>query len=180
MQRRFGIRMFGVLALVVGLAGISQFGATARAQDKDAKKGPDEKAIARTREQVKMLDDLYKTAVVVVTKTYVDKQLDTPAAVVAAQVFDGMKKAGWHEARLVDASGKPKSKTNVADTEFEKKAVEQMKAGKAYYEEIGEKDGKPVFRAATVVPAVLKSCASCHGVKEGDLLGTIVYELPIK
>jgi hypothetical protein len=30
------------------------------------------------------------------------------------------------------------------------------------------------------VPAVMKQCASCHGVKEGTLLGAIVYELPIK
>jgi hypothetical protein len=55
-----------------------------------------------------------------------------------------------------------------------------MKDGKTYFEEIGEAEGKPVFRAATVVPAVMKECAVCHRVKEGTLLGTIVYELPIK
>ena len=127
-----------------------------------------------------MLDDLYKTAVVVVTKTYVNQQLDTPAAVVAHEVFDAMKKKGYHIARLVDASGKPKRKANVAESDFEKKAVKEIQGGKAYFEEIGETDGKPVLRAGKIVPAVLKSCATCHGVKEGELLGAIVYELPIK
>jgi hypothetical protein len=143
-------------------------------------KAPDQAAIERTREQVKMLDDLYKTAVVKITKVYVGQQGEIPAALAAMEIFHEMKKKGWHDARLVDASGKPKRKANVAETEFEKKAVEAMKSGKTYYEEIGEVKGKPVFRAATVVPAVMKECAVCHRVKEGTLLGTIVYELPIK
>jgi hypothetical protein len=37
-----------------------------------------------------------------------------------------------------------------------------------------------VLRAATVVPAVMKECAACHKTKMGDLLGTIVYEIPIR
>jgi hypothetical protein len=141
---------------------------------------PSKAAIERTRKEVKMLDDLYKTAVVLMTKTYVDKQLDSPAAIVAIQMFDAMKKNGWHEARLVDATGKPKSKVNLPETAFEKAAIEQIKDGKPYYDEVGEKDGKPVLRAATVVPAVLNTCAACHGMKKGDLLGAIVYEVPIK
>lgn len=143
-------------------------------------KGPDKAAVERTREQVKMLDDLYKTAVVKITAVYVGQQGEVPAAVAAMAIFEEMKKKGWHNARLVDASGKPKNKDNVAKTDFEKKAVAAMKEGKPYFEEIGEANGKPVFRAATVVPAVMKECASCHKVKEGTLLGTIVYELPIK
>ena len=141
---------------------------------------PDKAAVDRTREQVKMLDDLYKTAVVKITKVYVGQQGEVPAALAAMEIFHEMKKKGWHDARLVDASGKPKSKANVAATDFEKKAVAAMKTGKDYYEEIGENNGKPVFRAATIVPAVMKECAVCHRVKEGTLLGTIVYELPIK
>jgi hypothetical protein len=144
------------------------------------KKEPDKAALERTREQVKMLDDIYKTAVVGITTTYVDKQSDKPAAMVAAELFKAMKKKGWHDARLVDATGSPKNEDNTAKSEFEKKAVKAMKDGKQYLEEVGETDGKPVLRAATIVPAVLKSCARCHGVKENDLLGTIVYELPIR
>src|SRR5438874_1060605 len=103
---------------------------------------------------VKMLDDLYKTAVVGITNTYVEQQSDTPAAAVAKQVFAAMHKKGWHEARLVDATGKPRNKANLPSTDFEKRAAAQIKDGKAYLEEIAEKDGKPVLRVATVVPAV--------------------------
>jgi hypothetical protein len=143
-------------------------------------KAPEKAAVDRSREQVKMLDDLYKTAIVKMTAVYVGQQGEVPAAVAAMEIFDVMKKKGWHNARLVDASGKPKRKANLPQTDFEKKAVAAMKEGKAYFEEVGEENGKPVFRAATVVPAVMKECAVCHKVKEGTLLGTIVYELPIK
>jgi hypothetical protein len=144
------------------------------------KKGPDKAALERTREQVKMLDDLYKTAVVSITNSYVEGQASVPAAMVAKDVFEAMQKKGYHTARLIDATGKPKNKANVAKTDFEKKAVAEMKGGKVYYEEIAEADGKPVLRVATIVPVVLKQCATCHGKKEGTLLGAIVYELPIK
>ena len=139
------VTFFGLLA--VGGLMLWRLTVPAAAQDK---KGPDPAALERTRETVKMLDDLYKTAVVTLTNKYVEDQASTPAAVVAKEVFQAMHKKGWHSARLVDASGKPKNKDNVAKTDFEKKAVEEMKAGKPYYEEVGEKEGKPVLRAATV------------------------------
>jgi hypothetical protein len=143
-------------------------------------KGPDKAALARTREQVKMLDDLYKNAVVSITNTYVADQASNPAASVAKEVFAAMHKKGWHHAKLLDATGKPKNKKNVATTDFEKKAVTEIKGGKAYYEEVAKVDGKDVLRAATVVPVVLQQCAVCHGKKEGTVLGVITYELPIK
>jgi len=143
-------------------------------------KKPDEAAVARARDEVQKLDTLYKTAVVGITNAYVDKQTDTPAATLAKAVFGEMHKKGYHHARLIDATGKPKSKDNVAVSDFEKKAVAAMKEGKQYIEEIGEKEGKPVLRAGTIVPAVLKQCVLCHGGKEGNLMGVIVYEIPIK
>ncbi len=127
-----------------------------------------------------MLDDLYKNAVISITSKYVEQQSDTPAAAVAKEVFTAMHKKGWHSARLVDATGRPKNKANLPKTDFEKKAAAEIKAGKGYLDEIGTKDGVYVLRAATVVPAVMKQCAICHGGKEGRVLGAIVYELPIK
>jgi hypothetical protein len=146
----------------------------------DDKPAPDAAALARARETVKMLDDLYKTAVVSITSKYVEQQSDTPAAAVAKEVFSAMHQHGWHQARLVDVTGKPKNKDNRPSTEFEKRAAAQIKGGKQYLEEVGETDGHPVLRAATVVPAVMKQCAICHGGKEGRPLGAIVYELPVK
>jgi len=161
------------------VAAVAVFVANGIAPARD-KKGPDKAALERTREQVKMLDDLYKTAVVSITNNYIEGQASTPAASVAKDVFEAMHKKGYHTARLIDATGKPKNKANVAKTDFEKKVVEQMKDGKAYYEEVGQVDGKYVLRVGTIVPVVLKQCAACHGKKEGALLGAIVYEVPIK
>jgi len=162
-------------AAVVGLTASPAEPLAAKEPDK-----PDPAAVERARQEVKKLDDLYKTAVVGITKTYVEQQADTPAATVAIALFEAMHQKGHHRAKLLDATGRPKSKKNVAETEFEKKAVEQIKGGKTYVEEVGEKDGKPVYRAGTHLPAVMSQCAVCHGGKEGRLLGAIVYEVPIK
>lgn len=176
----------GALFLVLALGATAFLGLTgstpksvAADEKKDAGK-PDAAAIQRARDEVKKLDDLYKTAVVGITDTYVEKQADVPAATVAKAVFAAMHKKGYHHARLLDATGKPKSKKNVAETEFEKKVVAELKKGKAYVEEVGVANGKPVFRAGTIVPAVMQQCVTCHGVKQGELLGAIVYEVPIE
>jgi hypothetical protein len=133
-------------------------------------------AVGRTREQVRMLDELYKTAVVSVNNKY-----DGPPAIkVAKDIFGAMEKSGWHKAKLVDASGTPQNEANLPQTPFEKRAVVAIKAGKPYYEEVAREGDGRVLYAATVVPAVAKKCASCHGVKEGDLLGFIRYEVPVK
>ena len=133
-------------------------------------------ALERTREQVKMLDDLYKNAVVSITNKY----NGPPAIKVAKDVFAAMEKSGWHKAKLVDASGSPQNEANLPRTEFEKRAAAAMRAGKPYFEEVeGKGQGRTLY-AATVVPAVTKKCASCHGVSEGDLLGFIRYEVPVK
>jgi hypothetical protein len=175
------MRRFSILALgVIGAIGLS-LALAPRGTTAAEKAAPDPAALERARDQVKMLDDLYKTAVVGITATYVNQQNDTPAAAVAKKVFEAMHKKGYHTARLIDATGKPKSFDNMAESEFEKKAVKEIKGGKAYFEEIGEAKGKPVLRAATVVPAVMKQCVQCHGgIKEGEVMGAIVYELPIK
>ena len=168
------VLVIAAASLVVGVLVLAWGSASA-----DEKK-VDPAALKRAQESVKMLDDLYKNAVVSITKVYVEQQSDTPAAAVAKDVFTAMHKKGWHFARLVDATGKPRSKKNLPMTEFEKKGVEAVKRGADYLEEVGEKDGKPVLRVATVVPAVMKECTICHGGKEGRVLGAIVYEIPIK
>lgn len=166
-NRRAILLALGMLA--TSLAGVTNLRLRADEPKADA-------ALERTREQVRMLDDLYKTAVVSVATIY-----DRPPAVkMAKQVFAGMEKKGWHSARLVDATGAPLGETNDPETPFEKKAAEAMKAGKTYYEEVvGEGDTRRLL-AATVVPAVLPKCATCHGVKEGDLLGFIRYDVPVR
>lgn len=174
------IRTLGLAVAVAAAAlllGPQANGPLVRAAEK---KSPDKEAVERARTTVKMLDDVYKLAVVTMTDMYVVQQADTPAAAVAKEVFKQVEKKGWHKARLIDATGKPKNKENVAKTPFEKAAVEKLQGGATYHEEVAESDGKPVLRAATVVPVVMKQCIVCHGKKEGALLGAIVYEVPIK
>jgi hypothetical protein len=128
-----------------------------------------------------MLDDVYKGFVVNITETYVKAQELTPAARVTQKVFKHMATKGWHSARLVDATGNPFNPANAPRKGFETRAVRKIKAGETYYEEIATSKGRPVLRAATIVPAVMSQCAACHtGRKKGDLLGAIVYEMPIR
>src|SRR5262245_27515131 len=82
----------------------------------DEMKGPDKAALERAREKVQLLDDAYKLAVVSITKNYVEMQSEVPAAQVAKEVLEAMHKKGWHTSRLIDATGKPKKKENVAKT----------------------------------------------------------------
>jgi hypothetical protein len=165
---------------VVFAAGLAAALAGAAARTADAP-APDPRAVARTRETVRLLDDLHKGCVVHITETYVKAQERTPTARVAKKVFRHMEGKGWGPGRLLDASGKPLNEANRPGTEFERRAVAAIKAGKPYFDEVGEKDGRPVLRAATVVPAVMPECVRCHeGAKEGDVLGALSYELPIR
>jgi hypothetical protein len=141
----------------------------------------DPAAVERTRETIKMLDDLYKLSIVHVTNTYVKARERTPAARVAKLVFKDMASKGWHTVRLIDATGEPINKKNVAETSFEKRALAKLKKGEKYYEELATVKDKAVLRAATAVPVVMKSCIDCHpGLKEGKLMGALTYELPVK
>ncbi len=169
-----------VLSALGGLAAWVVWAGLAPAQEAGTK-GPDAAAVERTREKVRMLDDLYKGFVVQITKTYVEARESTPAATVTKRVFKHMEKNGWHTGRLIDGTGKPLNRENAPRTEFEKKAMKAILDGKPYVDEVGTRDGKAVLRAATVVPVVMKQCITCHpGHKEGDVLGALVYEVPIK
>lgn len=141
-------------------------------------------AVERTREQVKMLDDIYKTAVVAITDKYVHNEADSPAIIVAMGLFDAMKKKGWHEVRLIDATGQPYDEKNVAKDDFEKAAVKAIVGGKGYYEQLVKVDGKQRLRAATSVPVVMKKCTICHEnyktVKDGVAIGLLTYDVPVK
>jgi hypothetical protein len=162
----------GIVATVAILA--AGLGAAAAPDPQDKKADP---AVERAREQVKMLDALYKNAVVSITERY---QKGQPAIMVAKDVFKAMEDAAFHSARLVDATGAPLGEDNSPKTDFEKKAAKAMQGGETYVEEVvGEGDDRRLL-AATVVPAVHERCATCHGVKKGELLGFIRYDVPVR
>jgi hypothetical protein len=178
-------RLFGGLVglAVLGIAiGIAR-GREARAQAPSAPPGATaaDPAVERAREQVRMLDDLYKNAVVSITKTYVSKQEDRPAIMIAKDVFAAMKKRGWHSARLVDATGEPLDAANAPRTDFEQEAYRRIRSGEAYFDRVVGEGKDRRLLAATVVPVVMAKCAECHeNRKVGEVLGFLRYEVPVK
>jgi hypothetical protein len=147
----------------------------------DVKEDP---AVERTRRQVRMLDDVYKTAVVLITKHYVKEDSDLPAGTAAKALFAAIKEKGWHEVRLLDATGEPLEEVNSPRDGFEKAAVKKLKTGANWYEQIVTKKDKQYLRAATPIPVVLKKCVLCHDnykdVKEGAAIGALSYTIPIE
>jgi hypothetical protein len=154
-----------------------------QAQEPKAKK--DDAALERTRKQVKMLDDLYKTAVVLITETYVKTENDVSAATAAMAIFQAMEKNKWHEIRLLDLTGNPYDDKNVAKDEFEKRATKILASNKEkYVDEVESKDGVQYLRAATAIPVVSKKCAMCHphyaDAKPDQAIGALSYKLKIE
>lgn len=139
-------------------------------------------AITRTRQQVKMLDDLYKTAVVLITEHYVTDPSILSAASASKALFAAMKKNGWHDARLIGFTDVIyNSDENLPQDAFEKKAKEELLAGKSAHEEVVTKNGKRYLRVATPVPVVMERCVMCHANfkgKEGPI-GSLSYTVPV-
>jgi hypothetical protein len=148
------------------------------------KKEVDKAAVDRTRKTVRMLDDVYKTTIVLVTDRYVHSEKDYPAGRAAVKLFGDISKKGWHEVRIIDATGQPSSPSNVAKDNFDREGIKQLKGGKDYYEEVIQKDGKSYLRAITPVPVVMDKCVMCHAnyktVKKGEPIGALTYTLPIE
>jgi Protein of unknown function (DUF3365) len=162
------------------LAGLSAWSPPARVATAGGEP-PADPALERARDHVKMLDDLYKTAVVSVTTRYVDKQNEQPAIKVAKDVFGAMGKRRWHSARLVDATGEPLSDLNAPRTDFEKDAARAVNAGQTYFERVVGEGKDRRLLAATVVPVVMQKCADCHTHKKvGEVLGFIRYDVPVR
>ncbi|MCK5188510.1 MAG: DUF3365 domain-containing protein [Methylococcales bacterium] len=139
-------------------------------------------AIKRTREQIRMLDDLYKTAVVLITEHYVTDPSILSAASAAKALFAAMKKNGWHDVRLVgltDILNNPSE--NAPRDAFEKQAKKRLLAGESSHEEVISKNGKRFLRMATPVPVVMKKCIMCHANFEGNNgnIGTLSYIVPV-
>ncbi len=142
----------------------------------------DKAAVDRTRNQILMLDDLYKTAVVAITEHYVNDPSTLSAASAAKVLFAAMKKNGWHEARLLGFTDVLfNASENAPKDEFENKAKEALLGGAANYEEVVSKGNKQYLRMATAVPVVMEKCIMCHADfkdKKGAI-GAIAYTVEL-
>jgi hypothetical protein len=150
----------------------------------DADEPQENAALERARKQVRMLDDLYKTAIVLVTENYVEDDSDLAAGDAFQALFKVMKDKGYHEVRLLDATGDPYDPDNAPRDDFETLAVKRIKGGEAYVEKVVQKEGKSYLRAATPVPVVMEKCVLCHdhyaNVPKGQAIGALGYTVPIE
>lgn len=139
-----------------------------------------ERAVKRAKQTVKMLDEMYKTFIVLVTDEYVKDDTMFSALTVSKMVFEKMSAKGWYKARLLDATGDPHNPLNSPRTKFERDAIEAFIDGKSFYEKVEKIDGVYYYEAATSVSIVTDGCTICHPHnKHGDLLGGISYSFPL-
>lgn len=139
-------------------------------------------AVARTRKQILMLDDLYKTAVVLITEHYVNDPSTLSAATASKALFAAMKEKGWHDARLIgftDALTNPDE--NAPQDDFERNAKTNILQGATSHERVVTKGGKDYLRMATAVPVVMEKCVMCHANFKGKkgAIGAIGYTVPL-
>ncbi|RMG39974.1 MAG: DUF3365 domain-containing protein [Planctomycetota bacterium] len=154
------------------------------AAGKEGSKPADDPAIERTRDTVRMLDDIYKTAVVLITDKYVHEETDFAAGSAAVALFDAIKKKGWHEVRLLDATGEPYDDENTPRDDFDRAAVKALKAGKTWFERVERRKDGRFLRVATPIPVVMKKCVMCHPhyaqAKPGEPIGLLSYTVPVR
>jgi hypothetical protein len=170
------------IALSLLAAGL--WSSSAWAEDGAAAK-PDkaDPAVERARREVRMLDDIYKTAIVLITTHYVEDDNDLPAGSAFKALFSAVKEKGWHEVRLLDATGEPYEPANSPKAGFEKKAIGELLKGKSVYDEVVTEDGKRFLKSATAIPVVMDKCILCHenyrSVPKGRAIGALGYKVPI-
>jgi len=140
-------------------------------------------AVERARREVLMLDDIYKTSIVLITQHYVNTDDDLPAGEAFKILFQKMSDKGWHQVRLIDASGEPLNDDNSPKVGFEETAVQQLVAGKTIYDEVIQVDGRRFLQSATALRVVMEKCIICHsnyeGLAAGQAIGALSYKVPI-
>lgn len=140
-------------------------------------------AVETARREVKMLDDIYKTSIVLITQHYVHTDKDLPAGEAFKLLFESVSEKGWHDVRLMDASGEPLNDENIPKKGFERDAVKEILAGKASVDKIVTVDGKRYLLAATAIPVVMEKCIMCHDnyadLPKGKAIGAMSYKIPI-
>jgi len=176
MPWKSGVSRVLAMATVLGLAVFA-----ARLAVRAADEAPAALSAEQARREVRLLDDLYKTAIVYMNDVYVEDADSVAAGETARDLFAAMKAKGWHEARLVDATGEPLNDDNRPQNDFEKTAIEKIKRGETYYDRVVDEEGRKYLRAATLVPVVNAKCVICHpGTKVGAVIGAISYKIPLK
>ena len=136
--------------------------------------------LRRARRETEMLDTLYKTAIVSVTQTYVENDSSTAAITTFQPVLKAMKDGKWHEVRLVDGLCDPINPDNSPKDDFEKRAINEMLAGKERIDAVEKINGNDVLRTMTILPMALDKCVLCHENYRGKkIVGGVSYQVPL-
>jgi hypothetical protein len=162
------------LAIMVSIGKVGSFAAENPSGSKDA-------AVERTRQEVKMLDDLFKNAIVLIDGHYVKTPSDLPAATAAKALWAALKKDGWYDVRilgLTDVIGDPDDAPKDA---FEQAAAKKLLAGQTPDEEVVKEGGKRYLRVVTGIPVVSENCVMCHANFKGNKgnIGALSYTVPM-
>ena len=129
-----------------------------------------------------MLDDLYKTVVVLITEHYVkDQTMRYPAASASKALFAEMKKKGWHEVRLLGLTDKLFNPENKPSDAFEQAAAKSCLQGRRAMKRSSRK-----VESATCAsqPGYLSSWSNvvmCHPTWKGNKgnIGSLSYTVPV-
>jgi hypothetical protein len=174
---------FCIVASAAIVIGSSVFYGNGSANAALATEDAKDPAVERARREVKMLDDIYKTAIVLVTENYVKDDSSLAAGSAFKALFEAVGKKGWHEVRLVDATGHPYSDLNLPKAGFEKDAIKQLLEGKSAVDKVVVEGDKKFLLAATAIPVVMEKCIMCHenykDVAKGKAIGALSYKVPI-
>jgi len=139
--------------------------------------------LERARREVRLLDDIYKTSIVLITQHYVNDDEDLAAGSAFKALFAAVEEKGWHQVRLLDATGEPYNDENTPKEGFEKRAVASLLAGEASYDEVEQDGDRRYLRVATAIPVVMEKCILCHdnyrSVPKGQAIGALGYLIPI-
>ncbi|AMV30753.1 hypothetical protein VN12_01460 [Pirellula sp. SH-Sr6A] len=179
-MRRFGVFLTVVAGFGLTMLGGSQLATKTSAQE--AKK--QDYALRQAKRELAMLDDIYKTSIVLITTHYVDNKDSIPAGTAFKKLFDAIQAKKWHEVRLIDGTGDPYNPDNEPKEGFEKRAMKKILDGAPQYEEVVSEEGKRFLLAATAIPVVMDKCVICHQVyadaPKGKAIGALGYKIPLQ
>jgi len=187
-MKRVGVWGLCGLVCLMGLHPVSRAvaepvkAATTEASNESVSFTPEQ--LEHAQRTIKILDEVYKSIIILVTDKYVETEEDFAAGSAAVLLFKQMSAGETHRVRLIDATGDPYEPANVASDDFEKAALEKIKKGAAQYEQISIVNGQPTLRVMTAVPVVHERCIMCHehykDAKDGRAIGAMSYSILIR
>ena len=128
--------------------------------------GQADPAVERTRNPIRVLDDLYQSSIV------------------GSDEHRAGNFSPTADVRAVDLSGSPINPSSSPRDRFETAAARRMIQGDEWYEEVVERGGKRSLRVATPIPFSTRRCVRCHSeykrYPQGQPIGFLSYRAPFE